>query len=122
MLINKIIFVFAALTVLSLSLNAQSQSSTPEERAQKWDDWMKKELAITPDQEANTHAINLKYAQMNEQLKSSTETRRSKFQEIKLNESYKEKELKQVLTKDQFRLYQEKKKDMQKKMMQSMRK
>ena len=101
--------------------HAQTKSFTPEERAQKWDDWMKKELAITPDQEAGVHSINLKYAQMNEQLKDSEANRRSKFQEVKANENGKENELKQVLTKEQFKSYQEKKKDMQKQMIQSIR-
>lgn len=115
----KNIIILAALT-LSLSAYAQTPS-TPEERAQRWDDWMKKELVITTAQEANVHAINLKYAQLNEQLKGTDASRRSKFQEVKSNEADKEKELKEVLTKEQFKLYQEKKKTMQKQMLQSMR-
>jgi len=119
--INRTLLIIALIPVSVLIAQAQTQSSTPEERAQKWDDWMKKELMITSDQEANVHSINLKYAQINEQLKGTEASRRAKFQELKANENSKEKELKQVLTKGQFKSYQEKKKEMQKQMLQSMR-
>jgi hypothetical protein len=118
---QKTIFALVALTISAFSLFAQSKSSTPEERAQRWDDWMKKELQITSNQETNIHAINLKYAQLNEQLKTTGQSRRSKFQEVKSNENEKEKEMKEVLTKEQFKLYQQKKKDMQRQMLQSRR-
>lgn len=114
------ILILTFVTITSNFSFAQT-TSTPEERAKYWDDWMKKEVLITPDREAEVHAINLKYAQLNEQLKTTETTRRSKFEEMKLNEEKKEKELKVILTKDQFKRYQQKKKAMQKKMLQNMR-
>ncbi len=100
---------------------AQDGHSTPEERARRWDEWMKQELALVPQQEEPIHAINLKYAQLNEDLKRSEDSRRNKLQELKARNADKEKELKTVLTTTQYNVYLEKKKNMQKQMVERMR-
>jgi Spy/CpxP family protein refolding chaperone len=93
------------------------KDSTPEERAQRWTTWMKEQLTLTPDQETKIHFINQKYASLNEDLKTSTENRRAKFEELKERDKRKDAELKGVLTEEQFKLYLEKKKDFQREML-----
>lgn len=99
----------------------ETKESTPEERAQQWTTWMKEQLALAPDQEAKVHAINLKYASQNEDLKASTASRRDKFRQLKSRDNDKDAELKEILTSDQFHQYQQKKKDFQRQMMSKLR-
>lgn len=111
--------------ILMISINAamyaQSGTSTPEERAKRWDDWMKEQLDLTPDQQIKAHEINLRYASQNEELKSEEGTRKSKYQDLKSANNSKDTELKAVFTKEQFKLYQDKKKAFQKQMIQNYR-
>lgn len=108
--------------VTGASSQAQtSKESTPEERAEQWNVWMKEQLDLKPEQENPIHEINLKYARQNEELKVSDGSRKTKFQQLKSNDEKKDQELKVVLTEAQFKLYQEKKKDFQKKMLKSTR-
>jgi hypothetical protein len=93
------------------------KDSTPEDRAQRWTAWMKEQLHLTPDQEVSTHAINLKYAAQNEDMKTSTDSRRAKFEELKLRDKKKDGELKQIFSEEQFELYLRKKMDFQKEML-----
>jgi hypothetical protein len=118
--ITSYIFFLFLITICSTAF-AQTASLTPEERAQRWDTWMKEQLALTPEQQGKVQEINLRYAKQNEQLKSTTADRRSKFQELKSTDKEKDNELKAILTKDQFKTYQEKKKDFQQKMLQNYR-
>lgn len=99
-----------------------SQSSTPEERATRWSSWMKEHLTLEPSQENPVYTINLKYAQLNETLRSSASGRREKFQQLRSNDEQKDEELQKILTDTQFKTYQKKKKDFQKQMLDSMRK
>ena len=116
---KSVIFIFI---VFCSSAFAQSNAvSTPEERAQRWDTWMKENLAITPEQEDPIHTINLKYAQQNEHLKTSGESRRAKFHELKSSDKQKTTELKAILTKEQFDLYLAKKKEFQKQLLERRR-
>ena len=106
---------------LNAAMYAQSGISTPEERAKRWDDWMKEQLALTPDQQTKVHEINLRYASQSEGLKSAEGTRRSKYQDLKATNDSKDDELKKVFTKEQFKLYQDKKKAFQRQMIQNYR-
>lgn len=106
---------------LSSSFAQTTKESSPEARAQRWDHWMKVELALSPEQEGKVHEINLKYAKKNDELKSSSASRKSKFQELKTNDNDKGTELKEILTKDQFDTYLDKKKAFQKEMLEKLR-
>lgn len=105
----------------SSAFSQTATESTPEERAQRWATWMKEQLALSPDQETKAHAINLKYASQNEDLKTSTAGRRDKFRQLKSRDNDKDAELKEILTADQFQQYQQKKKDFQREMMSKLR-
>lgn len=106
----------------SLAFAQSGSTSTPEDRAQRWDTWMKETLLITPEQETRVHDINLTFARQNEKLRTSTESRKDKFKALKLSDKQKDKELQSVLTQEQFELYDQKKKDFQKQLMESLRK
>lgn len=112
---------FLLLITLSFAAYSQSASSTPEERAQRWDNWMKEQLALTPEQQGKVQEINLRYAKQNENLKTATASRREKFKELRSTDKEKDNELKTILTKDQFHIYQEKKKAFQQEMMKNYR-
>lgn len=88
---------------------------TAEERAQKWTDWMKTELALTSEQEPKVHAINVKYADQMDEIKAEAGDRRSKLKEARAGSKAKDEELKAVLTPEQFTKYSEKKQEMQQK-------
>ena len=103
---------FSTLFLTSISLYAQHDhmmKSTPEERANKLTEWMKKDLQLNNNQLSQVQAINLKYAQQNEQLKGSSETKEQKMKTMKETEASRDAELKGVLTADQFKKWQAKK-------------
>lgn len=122
---NKLLIAVLTLSLLSFYISpAVAQSAkeiTPEERAQKWDVWMKKQLTLSTDQEVNVHTINLKYATLNEELKTADRSKMSKFRELKTNDKNKDGELKKVLTQEQFQIYQDKKRAYQKQMLEDFR-
>jgi Spy/CpxP family protein refolding chaperone len=98
---------------------AQTAERTPltaEARAQKWTDWMKKELTLTTEQEPEVHAINIKYADQVDDIKAEEGDRRSKFTEVRETNKAKDEELKAVLTPEQFTKYTEKKQERRQKM------
>lgn len=119
------LIMMVTLVLLSLASFAQSETGmaakTPEARAQKWTDWMKSELTLSDDQESKVHAVNLKYAEKTQALRDSDESRRTKFSKLKEGDEAKDKELKAILSDEQYAKYQDKKGEMQKKTMKAMR-
>jgi Spy/CpxP family protein refolding chaperone len=77
----------------------------PEDRAKQITSMMKEQLKLTADQEKKTYAINLKYAQKNEEVKKLKDeaTQRKTLQ---ANNKDRDKELQGVFTADQFKSYQ----------------
>lgn len=119
--VMKISILLAVIITGSLSYQATAQTTertplTAEQRAQKWTDWMKKELTLTAEQEPKIHAINVKYADQMEDIKAEEGDRRSKFKDARETNKAKDEELKTVLTPEQFTTYTEKKQERQQKM------
>ena len=117
----KILTLLMMLIAGSFSHQATAQTTertplTSAERAQKWTDWMKKELTLTAEQEPKIHAINVKYADQMDDIKAEEGDRRSKFKEVRETNKAKDEELKAVLTPEQFTKYTEKKQERQQKM------
>jgi hypothetical protein len=107
---------------LSLGVIAQgTESMSASDRATKLTDWMTKNLNLTTDQIPKVSDINAKYAGMNEQLKSSTDTKDQKMATMKNNEAAKDAELKGILTDSQYQTYETKKAEMKKEMKQKMK-
>ena len=106
-----------------VTVNAQKENwatATPETRAQQLTVWMKTELQLTVDQEPQVKSINLKYAQKAEILKANKDSNRTKLRELRSNDDAKDKELKHVLTPDQFEHYRSIKRSKQKAILKAM--
>jgi hypothetical protein len=101
------------LTVLLLAgvtlVKAQSADSarTTEGRASALTEKMKTELVLTDNQYPQVQAINLKYAQKNEEIFKGSEGKFAKFKALKASQKDKSKEMKAVLDKAQFKKYEE---------------
>jgi len=100
--------IFFLLSLLSLSSFAQ-ETKTPVERAEKITGWMKRNLSLTEDQVASVQEINLRYARKNEELRDDSSSRLQKAKKLKSNDEAKDKELKTLLSDEQFKTYQLKK-------------
>lgn len=88
------------------------KNSTPEDRAKIITEWMQEKLSLEPSQVDAVYSINLDYAAKNIDLMNSNESRRSKFRKLKSGAKEKDKELKNIFTKDQFDIYQDRKKEL----------
>jgi len=100
----------------------QTSSFSAESYAAKLNDWMKTNLQLTSEQIPKVEEINLKYAKRLEALKAKTIPRRQKLDILKADDKDKEKELKEILTVDQFKTYQAKKNEIKKQMKENIKK
>lgn len=103
----------ASFLVLSVMVKAQSADSTKpvdksaEGKAAALTEKMKTQLALTDDQYPQVQAINLKYVQKNQAIFAGTEGRMAKFRSLQSSQKDKSKEMKAILTKDQYKKYEE---------------
>ncbi|HWB93571.1 MAG TPA: hypothetical protein VG605_17040 [Puia sp.] len=104
----------AAFLILTLGAKAQrtDSTSTPEARATALTEKMKTQLALTDDQVPQVQAINLKYVEKNQEILAGTEGRFAKFRAFKSSQKAKDKELKAILDKDQYKKYEAMKEQM----------
>ena len=102
------LFLAAALLVLTVGAKAQTADSarTPENRAAALTEKMKTQLPLTADQVPQIQAINLKYAQKNQEILTGTEGRFAKLRALKSSFKEKDKEMKAVLNDDQYQKYE----------------
>ena len=77
----------------------QKAKLTPQQRAEKLTQGMSRQLLLSPEQVEQVKAINLKYAEKNEQLKRN-------MAKLKSNNEAKDAELKAVLNPAQYEKYQ----------------
>ena len=96
--------IVAALASMTLAAQAQEKEKrTPQERAKARTEHMTKELALSPDQQAKVEAINLKYADQVEAVRSEREAERTaKREAAKAMHDAHDAEMKAVLTADQY--------------------
>jgi hypothetical protein len=113
----------ASALIAGICANAQQKvTATPEQRANKVTDWMKANLQLDESQVSQVKDINLKYANKTQEVKDNTTlTRRQKLQVLQDNDKAKDKELKNVLTEDQYKTYQSKKAEIKKQVKQKMK-
>jgi hypothetical protein len=96
------------LLISIVSLNAQETTkASAADRAKKLTDKMKTELSLDSSAYTNVYAINLKYAEKNTEIMNSAEGKLAKYRSLKESNDQKEKEMKGVLTKEQFKKYKE---------------
>lgn len=85
------------------------QRATPEDRATRLTEQMKKELLLTQDQAAKVADINLKIAQKNEGIRTNPKfSPEQKKEAHDSNEVARKAQLKEVLTPEQYKRYEEK--------------
>jgi len=111
---NIHLFLTTFLVVLTVGVKAQTADSTrtPEGRAAALTEKMQATLPLRDDQVSSVQAINLKYAQKNQQIWSGTDGRWAKFRALKSSQKEKDKEMKAVLDKDQYKKYQQMQQEM----------
>lgn len=114
----KIYYLIALISTISIGACAQQKDwkdLTPSERATKLTDWMDNKLNLTDIQKSNIYSINLKYAEKTELLINSNLSRKEKFQTLKGFDEAKDKDLQKYLLKDQFKIYEDEKRDLKRK-------
>lgn len=100
----KKLMIVAVLASMTLAAQAQEKDKkTPQERAKARTEHMTKELALSPEQQAKVEAINLKYADQVEAVRSEREAERTaKREAAKAMHDAHDAEMKAVLTADQY--------------------
>ncbi len=107
-------------TIACLSLQAQENPDygTPEERAEKMTTEMEKALPQKEEQVPKIKALNLKYAQIiQDEVLDKDLSMFGKYKKMKSINKKKEKELKPLLSEEQYENYEELKSEQSKKMM-----
>ncbi|TAE30222.1 MAG: hypothetical protein EAZ91_10875 [Cytophagales bacterium] len=84
----------------------QLMNSTPEERANRQTQQMKKELALTAEQEKSIAVINLNYARQMQPVIDQVKRDRTTMKQVRQMNNAKEKDLRKVLTDKQFLDYE----------------
>jgi len=101
------------LVCISFYSNAQTKealkNSTPEQRAKWLTDTMQTTLHLNADQYSKIYSINLAFAQKTQPIIQSDDSKFSKFKQVKEMQDKRDEDFKAILTKDQYKLYEEKK-------------
>ncbi len=117
----KKLILSCALALIGLSGFAQNggggrQRRTPQERADQYTAFIAKTVTLTDDQKTKVAAVNLKYANLNEQNRSQDSGNRAAMMKaVKANDEARNTELKGILTVDQFQAYATAKQQMEEK-------
>lgn len=88
-----------------------------DERASVQDDFLAKALSLTPEQSLEVGRINRKYAREVDSIVNSTDYRSRKARRFKAAMKNKEQELKKVLSKEQYKKYEQIREEMKRKLM-----
>ena len=111
-----VLFLALAPVALSAQTREKIKSSTPEQRADKQSEFLGTNLKLDDAQRNKISAINLKYAKQMDGIMKGKGSKIAKMKSArKLNEE-KEAEYQQVMTPDQYKQYQQVKKDLREKM------
>lgn len=113
---QKKIHLFLATALLSLTLGVKAQTTdstrTPEGRAVELTKRMQATLTLTDDQVQKVQTINLKYAQKNQQIWAGADGRFAKVRALRSSQKDKDREMKTVLDKDQYKKYEKMQQEM----------
>jgi hypothetical protein len=109
------LFLAAFSLVSTVQASAQDNKKEPEERARILTEKMKTELSLTDEQVPKVEAINLKYAKKNSEVRDGGGGRLAKLKSLKASQEEKDKEMKGVLTEEQYKKYREMVEEMEKK-------
>ncbi|WP_080057708.1 hypothetical protein [Spirosoma aerolatum] len=100
------VFVFSLVLFSLVSYAQQRPIGIPEERATRQTARMKDVLTLSPEQEISVADINLKYAKQAQSLMETGGRNLKTMREAKAMMKSKDKEMKEVLTKDQYKQYE----------------
>ena len=111
------IFILSALAMATsgLAQNRETSDKTPEEKARMMTDKQKEKIDFSDDQEQQMFDINLKYVKEMEVIAQGGRSM-STFRKLQDMSSRKDKEVKTVLDKDQYKIYLKQKKDLRSQM------
>lgn len=114
---KKLVIVIGIVVSVLSSVNAQQQQELPpaKERAEKQTEMMDEKLNLTKEQKEKVMEINLDAAQKMDGVLKQTD-RMAKFKGLRTITAEKDKALKGILSKEQFKMYQKMKSEMQKAM------
>jgi hypothetical protein len=101
------------LPAVALAQMDQIKNSTPEQRAEMQDKWMKSNLSLDAKTSESLAAINLKYAKETQALVESPSPNFKKLMTFRSNSKAKDAEIKADLTPEQYSLYEQKKSEME---------
>ncbi|GAB3709800.1 hypothetical protein GCM10027592_46290 [Spirosoma flavus] len=104
--VSTLILCISLFFIATISSAQQRQVGTPEERANWQTIRMKEALNLSPDQEKSVSEINLKYAQQAQPLLENGGRNLKTLREARSIMKNKNKDMKDVLTSDQFKQYQ----------------
>ena len=115
---RKLFIIATMMSFMCLTVNLSSQTHQTkmdaDEHAKMTTNEMKNKLDLNDNQYQKVHEINLKYAKKNNELAASPANNKSKEKTMKSLHEEKEKELKGVLTSDQYKKYEGMEKEMKK--------
>ncbi|WP_312900355.1 hypothetical protein [Chryseobacterium taichungense] len=100
------VFICIACTGLSAQ-KSKLKDSTPEQRAKMQTEWMTTKLNLNASQVQQISALNLQYAQKNDPIIQSNDSKVSKFKKLKALQKEKSNALSQILSQEQYKKYEE---------------
>ena len=109
------LFLFSTSTTFAQSRADNLTEEQKEELAASMEEYFSV-LDLSEEQKSEFEVIAKKYAEQMKAVKDSGGRRMGKFKKVKSIRSDKNEEMKELLSKDQFKLYLEKQKEMEKKM------
>lgn len=107
-----IVGMFLLLPMVIMAQNSRFMNSTPEERAQAHTEWMQKNLNLSNSQLDKIKPINIKYAHEMEKIKNSDMSNMEKIKVVKEVDKKRIAEFKTVLSSEQLKIYNDKKKEL----------
>jgi Spy/CpxP family protein refolding chaperone len=111
--IIKITVVLVLVTMAAIHASAQSKMTEEQkkEAKAKYQPY-KEKLNLTDDQSKKVDAINTTWFEGIAELKNSAAPKMSKYKKLKSLNAERDKKMKEVLTKDQFKIYKEQQAEM----------
>lgn len=106
---------FLAMATSGFAQNREASDKTPEEKARMMTDKQKEKIDFSDAQEQQMFDINLKYAKEMEVIAKGGRSM-STYRKLQDMSSRKDKEVKAVLDKDQFKVYSKQKKELRSQM------
>jgi hypothetical protein len=107
---NRINRALMLLFVLLVAMNSSAQSKMTEEQRQEAKDKYqayKKELNLSEDQSKKVDAINTTWFEGIAELKKSDASKMARYKKLKSLNAERDKKMKEVLTKEQFKIYKQ---------------